>query len=73
MIQLKKYNVKIRSIKENEITVLATCKNEALSKVEELLACSNLLNINIKGQTKHYVVLDANRIPVFGRKKHHFR
>lgn len=68
---MKKYNVKIRSINENEITVLATCKNEALSKVEELLACSNLLNI--KGQTKHYVVLDANRIPVFGRKKHYSR
>lgn len=70
---MKKYNVKIRSIKENEITVLATCKNEAISKVEELLACSNLLNIDIKGQTKYYVVLDAYRIPVFSKKKHHFR
>lgn len=70
---MKKYNVKIRSIKENEITVLATCKNEAISKVEELLVCSNLLNIDIKGQTKYYVVLDADRIPVFSKKKHHFR
>lgn len=70
---MKKYNVKIRSIKENEITVLATCKNEAISKVEELLACSNLLNIDIKGQTKYYVVLDVYRIPVFSKKKHHFR
>lgn len=70
---MKKYNVKIRSIKENEITVLATCKNEAISKVEELLVCSNLLNIDIKEQTKYYVVLDADRIPVFSKKKHHFR
>lgn len=70
---MKKYNVKIRSIKENEITVLATCKNEAISKVEELLVCSNLLNIDIKGQTKYYVVLDADRIPVFSKKNHHFR
>lgn len=70
---MKKYSVKIRSIKENEITVLATCKNEAISKVEELLACSNLLNIDIKGQTKYYVVLDADRIPVFSKKKHNFR
>lgn len=70
---MKKYSVKIRSIKENEITVLATCKNEAISKVEELLACSNLLNIDIKGQTRYYVVLDADQIPVFSKKKHHFR
>ena len=60
---MKKYNVKIRSIKENEITVLATCKNEALSKVADgqatkLIIPANLQDIATFGTTIGEVMRD---------------
>ena len=68
---MKKYDVAIKTIRENKISVLATCKADAISKVEELLACSSLKDLDMKNYTKHYIELDAIKIPVFRKKKHH--
>lgn len=66
---MKKYDVKIKTISENTVTVFASCESEAVNKVEELIATSNIKDIDIKGITKHYVIVDIIRKSFFNRTK----
>lgn len=67
---MKKYDVKIKAIKEHEIIVNATCKAEAISKVEELVAGSEIQYLDIPNFTKHYIIIDTVSKPIFNRKHH---
>lgn len=66
---MKKYDVRIRTVKENVITVQASSEKEAISKVEELAFSSSLIDIDIRGVTKHYFVIDTIKKSLFKRKK----
>ncbi len=66
---MKKYDVKIRTVKENIITVQASSEKEAISKIQELALCSNLVDVDIRGITKHYFVVDVVKKSLFKRKK----
>lgn len=66
---MKKYNVKVRTVRENIITVLASGEKEAISKVEELVNYSNMKNIDINGITKHYVKVDIDKKSLFSKIK----
>lgn len=67
---MKKYDVQIKVVKEHEITVSASCKAEAISKIEELVAGSEIENLDIPNFTKHYTIIDIVKKPLF-KKKHH--
>lgn len=66
---MKKYDVKVRTVKENIISVQASSEKEAISKVEELAFCSSLLDIDIRGITKHYFIIDVVKKSLFKRRK----
>lgn len=66
---MKKYDVKIKTVSENTVTVFASCESEAVNKVEELIATSNIKDIDIKGITKHYVIIDIIRRSLFNRNR----
>mgnify|MGYP007101838013 FL=1 len=68
---MKKYDVKIKVVKEHEIIVNATCREEAISKIEELVAGSEIQYLDIPNFTKHYIVIDIDKKPIFKRK--HYR
>ena len=57
---MEKYNIKIKSIKENEILVFADNEKEALEEVMSLLETSCFETLEIEGLTKNYceIVLD---------------
>lgn len=67
---MKKYDVKIKVVKEHEIIVNATCKSEAISKVEELIAGSEIQYLDIPNFTKHYIIIDTTKNSIL-HKKHH--
>ena len=56
---MKNYNIKIKTIRENTISVLASNKKEALVKVNELLQDTNIQNIEINNITNHYVAFEV--------------
>lgn len=67
---MKKYDVKIKVVKEHDIIVSATCREEAISKVDELVAGSGIQYLDIPNFTKHYIVIDIDKKPIF-KIKHH--
>ena len=66
---MKKYDVKIKTVSENTVTVFASCESEAVNKAEELIATSNIKDLDIKGITKHYVIIDIIRRSLFNRNR----
>ncbi len=66
---MKKYDVKIKVVKEHNIVVSATCREEALSKIDELVAGSGIQYLDIPNFTKHYIIIDVDKKSLF--KKHH--
>lgn len=56
---MKNYNIKIKTIKENTISVKASNKKEAIAKVNELIQDTNIQNIEINNITNHYVALEV--------------
>ena len=58
---MKKYDVQIKVVKEHA---------EAISKIEELVAGSEIKNLDIPNFTKHYTIIDIVKKPLF-KKKHH--
>ena len=55
----KEFNVKFKTVSENEITVYAKNRKEALDKAKELFN-SELKDIDIHNITKYYYVLEIN-------------
>ena len=62
---MKKYDVKIKTISENTVTVFANNESEAVNKIEELIVTSNIKDIAIKGITTHYVIVDIIKKSLF--------
>ena len=55
----KEFNVKFKTVSENEITVYAKNRKEALDKAKELFN-SELKDTDIHNITKYYYVLGIN-------------
>ena len=55
----KEFNVKFKTVSENEITVYAKNRKEALDKAKELFN-SELKDTDIHKITKYYYVLEIN-------------
>ena len=55
----KEFNVKFKTVSENEMTVYEKNRKEALDKAKELFN-SELKNTDIHSITKYYYVLEIN-------------
>lgn len=65
----KEFNVKFKTVSENEIIVSAKNKHEALNKAKELFD-SDLKDINIHTITKYYYVIEINNSEMLVILKH---
>ena len=66
---MKEYNVKIKVVKENDISILAKNRKEAFEKAIDLLQNTCLDEAEIKDVTKHYCLLDINNKCVYFFRK----
>jgi len=64
---MKKYNVKIKTVCENSITINANNQNEAIDKAKFLFENSQLKNMNIENVTKNYYIVYLNDKKIFRR------
>lgn len=65
---MKTFDVKFKVINENVITIPAYSKKEALDKARDLLATTNIKDLDIKNITKHYVVIEIKKDSFFKKK-----
>lgn len=65
---LKEYNVKFKKVSENEITISAKDKKEAVSKAKELFS-SDLKDIEINNITKYYYIVELNNTEMMVKVK----
>lgn len=61
-MELNVYNVKIHTVKDEEIEVKARSEAEALDKAEGLTLASSLTGIDIKGISKQNVSMSCNTL-----------
>ncbi|MDO5569794.1 MAG: hypothetical protein Q4G04_06840 [bacterium] len=62
---MKKYNIRFKKIMENVISIPAKNKKEAMEMAKDLLRTSIIKDVEINNITKHYVILEFERKPIF--------
>lgn len=65
---MKKFNVKFKDVRENEIEVTAENRNDALEKAKELFR-SDLKDKEITPLTRYYYVVEINNKEMLVKKK----
>lgn len=65
---MKEFNIKFKSVSENEISVSAKNRKEALEKAKELFN-SDLKDADITNITKYYYVIEINNKEMLVKRK----
>lgn len=65
---MKEFNVKFKTVSENEIQVEAKNRHEALEKAKELFD-TDLKDIEINNITKYYYVIEVNNMEMLVKRK----
>jgi len=66
--KMKEFSVKFKSVSENEISVSANNRNEAMEKAKELFN-TDLKDIDINTITKYYYIIEINNKEMLVKRK----